>query len=218
MFTGIVEALCPIISLKDDQGVRRLSIEVGGDYATSIEGGDSVAVNGVCLTRTEMEPTSLSFQVVRETLERSNLGGLQEGEVVNLERALKFGDRVGGHLVSGHIWRSIPCLGVDEDGNNQMAWFALHPDFAPFVLPKGFVALDGVSLTVAEVETAAPNPRFGVALIPETRQRTRLGHLVPGRRVNLEVDGQVQAIVETVNRVLGERGIPLSNDEPSSQS
>ena len=211
MFTGIVEALCPILSLKDTQGIRHLSIEVPQDFALSIESGDSVAVNGICLTRTDAESTSLSFQVVRETLERSNLGQLKEGEEVNLERSLKFGDRVGGHLVSGHIWRSIRCRSVKKDGSNQLAWFALDEDFAPFVLHKGFVALDGVSLTVARVEKMPPNPSFAVALIPETRQRTRLGDLQPGTLVNLEVDGQVQAIVETVNRVLGERGFPPSN-------
>ncbi len=211
MFTGIVEALCPILALRDIRGVRHLSIDVPEDYGSSIQCGDSIAVNGVCLTRTAAEPTSLSVQVVQETLEHSNLGQLNEGEEVNLERSLRFGDRVGGHLVSGHIWCSIPCLVLEKDGNNQLAWFALDDDFAPFVLHRGFVALDGVSLTVARVDQQPPDPRFAVALIPETRQRTRLGDLKPGSRVNLEVDGQVQAIVETVNRVLGEQGCPLSN-------
>ena len=218
MFTGIVEALCPIRSLRDVQGVRHLSIDVSEDFASTIESGDSVAVNGVCLTRTDAEPTSLSFQVVGETLECSNLGLLNEGEEVNLERSLKFGDRVGGHLVSGHIWRSIPNLALEKDGSNQLAWFALDEDFAPFVLHKGFVALDGVSLTVARVEKMPPNPRFAVALIPETRQRTRLGVLRPGSRVNLEVDGQVQAIVKTVDRILAERGLSPANIELDARS
>lgn len=208
MFTGIVEAWCPIRSLKDIQGVRCLSIEVAQDFSSSIESGDSVAVNGVCLTRVGQEQNSLCFEVVRETLDCSNLGLLREGEKVHVERSLRFGGRVGGHLVAGHVWRSIPCVGLQMSDGNQLAWFALDEDFAPYVLHKGFVALDGVSLTVAKVDRRPPDPKFAVTLIPETRERTGLGVLEPGKFVNLEVDGQVQAIVETVNRVLAEGELP----------
>lgn len=204
MFTGIVDALSPVDALKDIQGIRHISVEVSKDYADSIYSGDSVAVNGVCLTRVGEGPRLLGFDVVRETLDHSNLGGLRAGDVVNLERSLKFGERMGGHLVAGHIWRAIPCVELRQDEGNLLAWFALYEDFAPYVLHKGFVALDGVSLTVAKVDAA--NQRFAVTLIPETRERTRLGLLKTGDLVNLEVDGQVQAIVETVNRVLAEQG------------
>ncbi len=212
MFTGIVEALCPVASLKDSQGVRELCVEAPESFSSKIRLGDSVAVNGVCLTKVAGERTSLRFQAVSETLERSNLGHLQEGDTVNLERALKFGDRVGGHLLSGHIWTAIPCIEVECDGDNRFAWFALDEAYARYVLHKGFVALDGVSLTVARVDRESSEKKFGVTLIPETRARTGLGSLRTGILVNLEVDAQVQMIVETVTRILREPGVvPLQN-------
>lgn len=212
MFAGIVEALCPLSSLTDVRGVRQLSVEVPQEFRSSVQFGDSVAVNGVCLTRVEGQRGSLDFQVVRETLERSNLGRLKVGDAVNLERALKFGDRIGGHLVSGHIWTAIPCVEVERDGENRFAWFALDEAYDQYVLHKGFVALDGVSLTVAKVDRESLEKRFAVALIPETRARSRLGALHTGMLVNLEVDAQVQTIVETVTRILCEPGdVPLQN-------
>ena len=190
-------------ALKRVGGVRRIAIDAPKGFGTSIAAGDSVAVNGVCLTRVNRDPSDvLEFDVVQETLFRSNLGDLQEGDQVNLERALRFGDRLGGHLVAGHVWSTEVCLSIEEDGESHLLWFSLGATSAPYVLHKGFVALDGVSLTVARIEHKDAGSKFAVALIPETRQRTRLGTIGEGMRVNLEVDSQVQAIVETVKRVL----------------
>lgn len=206
MFTGIVEALCPLQGVTDAQGLRRLSVEVSSHIANSVTDGDSVSVNGVCLTLAVKSANLLEFDVVRETLERSNLSRLGPGDLVNVERSLRYGDPIGGHLLSGHIWSCIRCTGVEREGENFFAWFALKPDYRPYVLPKGFVALDGVSLTVASVEP--DHGQFGVSLIPETRRRTRFSHLDCQDLVNLELDSQTQAIVDTVERVLEARDAP----------
>ena len=193
-------------ALSDAGGVRRIGIEVTPEYASSVAAGDSVAVNGVCLTRTDISASSvLEFDVVQETLDRSNLGLLAVGDLVNVERALRFGARLGGHIVAGHIWNTVTCLAVEEDEGNRLLWCSLARNSVPYVLHKGFVALDGVSLTVAKLESGDEHSKFAVTLIPETRQRTRLGSVSPGDQVNLEVDGQVQAIVETVERVLAQK-------------
>ena len=186
-----------------------MTVHASADFASSVAAGDSVSVNGVCLTRVGSASTAtLEFDVVQETLARSNLGSLQVGDRVNVERALQFGDRLGGHLVSGHVWSTESCLDIEQHDDNQLVWFSLERASAPYVLHKGFVALDGVSLTVARIDHHAEDPRFAVTLIPETRERTRLGTLSRGDLVNLEVDAQVQAIVDTVRRVLAENEAP----------
>ncbi len=205
MFTGIVEALVPLLEVQESGGIRCLSVAAPAPLLASVKRGDSVAVNGVCLTRTDASAHRLQFEVVRETLERSNLAEMQAGDKVHLESSLKFGDAIGGHLVAGHVWNAIPCIAIEQDADNRFVWFALDDEYSRYILHKGFVALDGVSLTVARVEPYAAVPRFGVTLIPETLARTRFAWLQPGMKVNLEVDSQTQAIVETVERVLNER-------------
>ena len=210
MFTGIVEALCPVREVSDAQGRRRISIQLPSELASSVAEGDSVSVNGVCLTLVARECPLLHFDVVQETLNRSNLSLLSPADEVNVERSLRYGDRIGGHLLSGHIWSCVPCTRIEWDGDNIDAWFALESDIRPYLLPKGFVALDGVSLTIAAVEHEGESPEFSVSLIPETRRRTRFGSLCAGQVVNLELDAQTQAIVDTVTRLMAERypGVP----------
>lgn len=203
MFTGIVEALSSVCAITEADGVRRMCIDAPADFAVSVASGDSVSVNGVCLTRVNSAASeALEFDVVQETLFRSNLRALQEGDKVNLERALRFGDRLGGHLTSGHVWSTETCLALERDGENLVAWFSLQSTSAPYVLHKGFVALDGVSLTIARIERHDAVAKFAVSLIPETRQRTRFGELREGDCVNLEVDTQTQAVVDTVRSML----------------
>jgi len=205
VFTGIIEALSSVRAVSDAAGVRQLVVEAPFDFATSIAAGDSVSVNGVCLTRVNAASSdSLQFDVVQETLSRSNLGAVQQGDRVNLERALRFGERLGGHLLAGHVWSTETCLAIEQQDENRLVWFSLAAMHVPYVLHKGFVALDGVSLTVARIERGEGGSKFAVTLIPETRQRTRLGEICEGDHVNLEVDAQAQAIVDTVTRVLAE--------------
>ena len=191
--------------VSDARGVRKISVQAPHTLAATLSEGDSVSVNGVCLTLVSREGQLLRFDVVRETLDRSNLSMLSTEDDVNVERSLRYGDQIGGHLLSGHIWSRVPCTGVDREGDNMDAWFVLEPDVRPYLMPKGFVALDGVSLTVATVVHERESPEFGVSLIPETRRRTRFGSLCAGEMVNLELDAQTQAIVDTVTRVIAEK-------------
>jgi riboflavin synthase len=135
---------------------------------------------------------------MQETLNVTNLGALAEGDRVNVERAARFGDEIGGHQMSGHIICTAEITEVLKSENNRQIWFELPPELARYLFPKGYIGVDGISLTIGEVE----GNRFNVNLIPETLSRTNLGTRVAGERVNIEIDPQTQAIVDTVERVL----------------
>jgi riboflavin synthase len=183
MFTGIVEELGRVRSLEDRAGGARLVVQcatVNGDCSV----GDSVAVNGVCLTAVEVTGEALSFDLGRETLDRSTLGGLRAGNPVNLERPLTLATRLGGHLVQGHVDGVAPVRSVDRNGAEASIRIALPPALRPYVVEKGSIAVDGVSLTVTVVDDEG----FEVALIPHTLAVTTLGERGPGDRVNLEGD------------------------------
>jgi riboflavin synthase len=153
---------------------------VNGDSSV----GDSVAVNGVCLTAVEVTGEDLSFDLGRETLDRSTLGGLRAGDPVNLERPLTLATRLGGHLVQGHVDGVAPVRSVDRNGDEASIRIALPPSLRPYVVEKGSIAVDGVSLTVTVVDDEG----FEVALIPHTLAATTLGERGPGDGVNLEAD------------------------------
>jgi riboflavin synthase len=183
MFTGIVEELGRVRSLEDRAGGARLLVQcatVNGDSSV----GDSVAVNGVCLTAVEVTGEALSFDLGRETLGRSTLGDLRAGDPVNLERPLTLATRLGGHLVQGHVDGVARVRSVDRNGAGASIRIALPPSLRPYVVEKGAIAVDGVSLTVAVVD----NEGFEVALIPHTLAATTLGERAPGDGVNLEAD------------------------------
>jgi riboflavin synthase len=183
MFTGIVEELGRVRSLEDRAGGARLVVRcatVNGDSSV----GDSVAVNGVCLTAVEVTGEDLSFDLGRETLDRSTLGGLRAGDPVNLERPLTLATRLGGHLVQGHVDGVAPVRSVDRNGDEASIRIALPPSLRPYVVEKGSIAVDGVSLTVTVVDDEG----FEVALIPHTLAATTLGERGPGDGVNLEAD------------------------------
>lgn len=202
MFTGIVQALCEVASTADKPGLRRIRIQIG-DLSGGLDLGASVAINGVCLTATEVEAGNACFDVVRETLDHTNLGALAQGSQVNVERSFRVGDEVGGHILSGHIVGTAAVDAIDEDENERNLWFRVEADWLRFLHHKGFAALDGASLTIAAVD--APAQRIKVSLIPETIARTTLGSVAQGDRVNLEIDPQTRAIVETVERILADR-------------
>jgi riboflavin synthase len=183
MFTGIVEELGRVRSLEDRAGGARLVVRcatVNGDSSV----GDSVAVNGVCLTAVEVTGEALYFDLARETLDRSTLGGLRAGDPVNLERPLTLATRLGGHLVQGHVDGVAPVRSVHRNGAGASIRIALPPPLRPYVVEKGSIAVDGVSLTVTVVDDEG----FEVALIPHTLAATTLGERGPGDGVNLEAD------------------------------
>jgi riboflavin synthase len=189
MFTGLVEALGIVCSAADDAtGGRRLVIVA--DLAAELTVGESVAINGACLTVVELTPhpgadlRDAHFQAGPETLRRTNLGELRPGDRVNLERALRLSDRLGGHLVQGHIDGVGRIAERRRQGDWEVVWFTCSPELAQQMVPKGSVAVDGVSLTLVDVAA----DRFSVALIPHTLANTTLGFKQPGAAVNLETD------------------------------
>lgn len=182
MFTGLVADLGTVAAL--DRGADGLRLRVATTLAGELSPGDSVAVNGVCLTAVDIDGGAFSADVMEETLRRSSLGPLGEGDNVNLELPLRPSDRLGGHVVQGHVDGTGTVESVRDDGFARVVRIAAAPDLLRYVVEKGSIAVDGVSLTVSEVDDGA----FAVSLIPETLERTTLGTAAPGRTVNLEVD------------------------------
>jgi riboflavin synthase len=183
MFTGLVEALGVVRGLSFDGSGCRLSV-AEPMLAPALAVGESVAVNGACLTVVSHDSDSFAFQVGPETLGRTNLGALQVGDRVNLERSLRLSDRLGGHLVQGHVDGLGTVAERLPQGEWVTVWFTCPSALAAQMVSKGSVAVDGVSLTLVDVE----RDRFSVALIPHTLAQTTLGFKGPGAAVNLETD------------------------------
>ncbi len=208
MFTGIVQGTAEVVAIEEAEQFRTHVIALPEALREGLEIGASVAHNGVCLTVTAIEGDRVSFDLMRETLGVTNLGAVTVGSRVNIERAARFGDEIGGHAMSGHVMAVAELVELDEAPNNRRLWFELPHGLGRFLFDKGYIGIDGISLTIGEVRpaSAAQGPRFCVNLIPETLARTTLVDRVPGDRVNIEIDPQTQAIVETVERVLDARG------------
>lgn len=183
MFTGLVEEVGNCLWLRCSPSGIQLAISAGS-LADGLQTGESLAVNGCCLTVTASDEKGLLFDLLEETVRRTNLGELTKGSVVNLERALAADGRIGGHFVQGHIDETAEVVSVSEHGADLKLEISLPPACASYVAFKGSIAVNGVSLTVAEVT----EDRFVVWIIPHTRCATNLGMLTPGDRVNLETD------------------------------
>ena len=182
MFTGLVEGVGRIDAVdRSEEGAR---LRVSTELAAELAEGDSVAVNGACLTVADVDGGSFSAEAMRETLSRTSLGTLAPGATVNLELPLRAGDRLGGHLVQGHVDGLGRVRDAVEDGFARIVRIEAAPELLHYVVEKGSIAVDGVALTVVAVDDAS----FTVSLIPPTLERTTLGHLTPGAPVNLEVD------------------------------
>lgn len=202
MFTGIVQGVAKIIAIDEKPNFRTHVVELSPVLLAGLETGASVAHNGCCLTVTHIDGDKVSFDLMKETLRITNLGELAVGDRVNIERAAKFSDEIGGHLMSGHIMTTAEVAKILTSENNHQIWFKPQDvTLLKYVLHKGFIGIDGISLTVGEVTAT----RFCVHLIPETLQRTTLGNKKLGQRVNIEIDPQTQAVVDTVERVLAAR-------------
>lgn len=201
MFTGIVQGTAELVAMDEKSEFRTHVLALPAPLIEGLALGASVAHNGCCLTVTAIEGERVSFDMMRETLRLTNLGDLAIGDRVNIERAARFGDEIGGHAMSGHIICMAQLTDIEEAPNNKRLWFELPADYARFLFEKGYIGVDGISLTIGEVRGS----RFCVNLIPETLARTVLGERRPGSCVNIEIDPQTQAIVETVERVLASR-------------
>ncbi|MCG8707997.1 riboflavin synthase subunit alpha [Brenneria sp. 4F2] len=204
MFTGIVQGTAPVVSIDEKINFRTHVVQLPPDLLPGLVPGASVANNGCCLTVTAVEGDRVSFDLMKETLRLTNLGDVREGDSVNLERAAKFGDEIGGHVMSGHIICTAEVVKILVSENNHQIWFRLADEsLMKYVLHKGFIGIDGISLTIGEVSRS----RFCVHLIPETLNRTTLGQRKLGQRVNIEIDPQTQAVVDTVERVLASQQV-----------
>jgi riboflavin synthase len=195
MFTGLVQDLGSVRVVDSEPAGSRIEIQTA--LAEEISEGDSVAVNGVCLTATSVAGGGFRADVMAETLRRSSLGPLAQGDPVNLELPLRPEDRLGGHFVQGHVDGTGTVEDVTVEGFANVVRIACGPEILRYIVEKGSIAVDGVSLTVAEIDDEG----FTVSLIPETLERTTLGGAAPGRLVNLEVD----VLAKYVEKLVGAR-------------
>ena len=202
MFTGLVAGTGTVESLERDGGGVRLRVR--SELAGELGPGDSVSVNGVCLTAVEPDPDGFSADVMEETLRRSSLGPLATGDAVNLELPLRAGDRLGGHIVQGHVDGTGEVHSVRAEGLSRVVRIAAPADLLRYVVEKGSIAVEGVSLTVSAVDEEA----FEVSLIPETLERTTLGAAAPGRTVNLEVDVLAKYVEKSIRSRSAEPSAP----------
>ena len=205
MFTGIVEAVGRVVAVEPHGALLRLRVEAPA-LAADATVGASISVNGACLTVTDVGGGCLAFDAVAETLERTALGGLRAGARVNLERALRADARLDGHIVQGHVDATGRVRALEQRDDDVRFDVDCEPSFARLLVPKGSIAIDGVSLTLVHVRDGG----FDVALIPHTLRETTLGDRRPGDRVNLEADVLGKYVLRYLERVYGSPAAPAS--------
>lgn len=194
MFSGIIDRIGRVRQVTASAGGCTLEIDAPG-YWSGLSEGASVAIDGVCLTLTHADATCASFDVIAETLRRSTLGALQAGDRVNLQKSMVVGDRIDGHFVQGHVDAVATVSGIEQSDRESIWWFEPGTEAMRYMIPKGSVAIDGISLTVAAVEPQ----RFSVALIPTTLDLTTLNGKRVGARVNIETDILVRSIAHLLS-------------------
>ncbi|MBM5789869.1 riboflavin synthase subunit alpha [Candidatus Parcubacteria bacterium] len=203
MFTGIIRGKFPIVRLEDKPGLRQFDIALSAELAEGLTCGASISVDGVCLTAARIDGTTVGFDAMEETLRKTTIGELTQGNTVNVERSARMGDEIGGHVMSGHVSTMAQIVAVEESQNNKAMKFQVAPEWMRYIFSKGFIGLDGASLTVVDADTQAGT--FQVWFIPETLRLTRFGEKGRGDRVNVEIDAMTQTVVETTQRVLSEK-------------
>ncbi|KFZ38438.1 riboflavin synthase subunit alpha [Shewanella mangrovi] len=201
MFTGIVQAKCEVRSIDKKVGLHTLGVAIPQALRSDLQIGASVANNGVCLTVTAVADDRVFFDVMEETLALTNLAEVQIGTQVNIERSLTFGKEIGGHILSGHVHTQATVAQVDLTESHYNLQLSFDPAWQKYIFYKGFIGVNGCSLTVGEVAEG----RFWLHLIPETLRLTNLADYNVGMKLNLEIDSQTQTIVDTVERVMAQR-------------
>ena len=196
MFTGIVSGTAPILRIAEGDGIRKITVDLG-DFSDGLETGASVSLDGVCMTVVSMDSGEVTFDAISETLDRTTLSDRSEGDWLNVERSMKLGDELGGHILSGHIMGTAEIIESKEIGEGVDLLISIPDGCSPFILEKGFIAVDGMSLTVGKCDEGS----FGLHIIPETLRITTLDKKVVGDRVNIEIDSRTQAVVETMLRM-----------------
>ena len=200
MYTGIVQGSFALQAVEKKPGLHSFAIVLPEPLLEGLEIGASVGLDGVCLTVTKIEKDCVSFDVMQQTLNVTTLGSLESGDNVNIERSAKQGVEIGGHILSGHIDTRAEIVKIEEPENNRFVTYAVAPELMRYIFEKGFIAVNGCSLTVASVNRN--DSTFTVCFIPETLRVTTHGEKSAGDFVNIEIDRQTQTIVDTVERFL----------------
>ncbi|WP_392564077.1 riboflavin synthase subunit alpha [Orbus wheelerorum] len=201
MYTGIVQGVGLIVDIIDKDKLRTYQVKLPQKLTHGIEIGASIANDGCCLTVTSLANDCVTFDIMEETLALTTLGHKRVGDLVNIERSAKYGDEIGGHVMSGHISCTAKISAINKTATNCEMILAMPAEFMKYVLYKGFIGIDGASLTVGNVSSCG----FDIHLIPETLAITTLKDKKVGDLVNIEIDAQTQAIVDTVERVLAQK-------------
>ena len=201
MFSGIVQTVGKIESIKDRNNIKTIRIETHGDYLEDIAIGQSVSVDGVCLSLVKKNNEYCEFEAVEETINRTTLGSYMQGTKVNLEKSLKFGDTVGGHFVSGHIHTRGRIVEVELVGESKNILVEIEEKWIKYLTEKGYISVNGASITIGKVSKNT----FYVHLIPETLKTTNLDELIFDNYVNLEFDQATIAIVDATERLINQK-------------
>ena len=201
MFSGIVQTVGKIESIKDKNHIKTIRIETHGDYLEDIAIGQSVSVDGVCLSLVKKNNEYCEFEAVEETINRTTLGSYKQGTKVNLEKSLKFGDTVGGHFVSGHIHTRGRIVEVELVGESKNILVEIEEKWIKYLTEKGYISVNGASITIGKVSKNT----FYIHLIPETLKTTNLDELIYDNYVNLEFDQATIAIVDTTERLINQK-------------
>ena len=200
MFSGIVQTVGKIESIKDKNHIKTIRIETHGDYLEDIAIGQSVSVDGVCLSLVKKNKEYCEFEAVEETINRTTLGSYKQGTKVNLEKSLKFGDTVGGHFVSGHIHTKGRIVEVELIGESKNILVEIQEKWIKYLTEKGYISVNGASITIGKVSKNT----FYIHLIPETLKTANLDELIYDNYVNLEFDQTTIAIVDTTERLINQ--------------
>ncbi len=200
MFTGLIEMLCIVKSVRNTAGAMQLTVDLG-KLADETKVGDSIAINGTCLTVAQLTANVAVFDVSPETLRKSAMGKLKAGSQVNVERAVKAGDRLGGHIVAGHIDGTATIAAVHKQDKVWNIKFSAPSELLDQMVVKGSVAVDGISLTIASLDKGS----FGAAIIPETLKKTTLGKTKIGDSVNIETDIIAKTVKKRLENMLGQQ-------------
>lgn len=210
LFTGLIESFIPIVSIEDKEGNLRLCLELSSNIS-EVKMGDSISLNGVCLTVSDIRDAKIWVDIVHETAANSNLADLKVGDLLNLEKSLKVGDNLGGHFMTGHIDGTVVITKIRNVAGSRTIWVSVPPKLARFIVKKGSIGLEGVSLTVVDLE----NDHLSVVIIPHTGKVTSLGSKTEGDKLNIEVDLIGKHVRKSVQEILGD-GTDLAKSSSES--
>ena len=199
VFTGIVEKTGIVTEIVHSKNLSKLTVQTSTEFCQDIKIGASVCVDGVCLTVCTIDNDKLKFDIMMETLSVTTFDAIKEEDIVNIERSMKLGDEIGGHLLSGHVSSTVKISKIETPENNHILTFQTSSDVLKYIFPKGYVALNGVSLTIGEVDKVKKT--FNVYLIPETLRLTNLQNKLIGNRINIEIETQTRNMVDTISEI-----------------